>query len=278
MPHTVSHKSSKAAEGAFTNRAFWFGPMVQRLLNVLFVIAVVGYFYARSHAGTLPFADEILPELFQDPVQVNTPPSSNPFHYMGTTYEITSVADYEIWGLVVSHNDIFEFGDIYHDETSVDVRDVCVIWGDNLKDNTFRNVQYWSEPWSCHFHAPDRETFLAFEKTQLSNTHLLSADPDVRNAVWDLKVGDQIYMRGQLINYHPEGNPRGMRKSSLIRTDTGNGACEAMKVEEFQVLKQGTPEWNARQGLMKSIVFGIVLLKVLSFLFVPYRHYTRAKD
>ncbi len=47
------------------------------------------------------------------------------------------VADFELWGLVVSHNNPTAFYDIYHDRNSVDTRDLGVIWGENLRSADF---------------------------------------------------------------------------------------------------------------------------------------------
>jgi hypothetical protein len=102
---------------------------------------------------------------------------------------------------------------------------------------------------------------------QLSNNHLISNDETVRDQVKDIAIGDQIRVRGYLSSYgSAEGGKRG---TSTTRTDTGDGACETVFVERFDIIGPATNLW--RISMWAS-------LAVLAFgLFVhfkrPYRPY-----
>jgi len=67
-----------------------------------------------------------------------------------------------------------------------------------------------------------------------ANMHLIPSTSAVRSAIAWLRPGDIVRMRGLLIEAtdpaHPEAPPW---RSSLSRTDTGNGACEIMWVESI---------------------------------------------
>ena len=76
-----------------------------------------------------PHSSQIKVDLKSQPAQVMYS-NVQPFEldYRGNKYLLEPVAKYEIAGMIVSHNDIQAFDDIYHTSASVDVRDLCLIW------------------------------------------------------------------------------------------------------------------------------------------------------
>jgi hypothetical protein len=236
------------------------------LLNATLLAALAAGVYAYSNLSSLPPLSKIHPSMMNEPKQYLTREQDFTFTYKGADYGVEPIADYELWGLVVTHNDIMAFTDIYHDENSVDIKDICVIWGDNLTSNNYRLVEYYSEPWTCFFKANNRETFDKFESTALSNSHLLSDLSDIREKIFDTQIGDQIHLKGMLVNYFPENNPSWVRKSSIRRDDTGNGACEVIFVEDYEILKRGNKKWWDLYNACKWLI--VILLGIKLSLFV----------
>ena len=164
---------------------------MKSFLNWLILAVVILFGVARFKSHQLPPAEDI--RAFEnDPIQqpLTDPPFS--FTYADKNYVVEPVASYEISGLIVTHNNIAAFDDIYHDSSSVDIKDICLIWGDNVADDNFHKVSFWSEPWSCHYQTDDRDAFRNFVAEQLSNSHLLADDPEVREAIRSSRIGDQI--------------------------------------------------------------------------------------
>ena len=61
--------------------------------------------------------------------------------------------------------------------------------------------------------------------------HLVPADAYVASQMKKIKKDDLVYLKGALIEIQA---PDGWRwKSSLSREDTGNGACELMRVDSI---------------------------------------------
>lgn len=171
----------------------------------------------------------------RDPIQTPIRKTPFTFEYRGHSYQIEPVADYDISGLIVTHNDISSVFDAYHSKDSVDFRDICLVWGANVGSGIFRRFKFWSMPWSCHFHTDDRNALDSFVETQISNNHILSADENVQRIVRSMKIGDQIRLQGMLINYWPVGASELERRTSTTREDTGNGACEVLWVERAEI-------------------------------------------
>ena len=234
--------------------------IVGRCIEILFLCLLVGLIIAYNHKGQLPPVLTIDFRLTQTPIQMTqqTPPFS--FMYRKQKIDIRPQAEYQLWGLVVSHNDIHGFIDGY-DPDDVNLKDVCVIWGNNMLNDAYLGVTFWNRQWTCNFEYP-RELMGKFSDRDLSNNHLLSASPAVRDKIRDIKVGDQIYLRGKLVDYHtPTGY--GWRTSSLTREDTGNGACEVLLVDEIQFLQRGTPGWYAAYAVLKWLLIGLIVLRLL---------------
>jgi hypothetical protein len=64
-----------------------------------------------------------------------------------------------------------------------------------------------------------------------ANTHLIPANRYVRDRLTSLKVGSVVRLRGKLIEATPKDGNGSPWRSSLSRTDTGDGACEIIYVE-----------------------------------------------
>ena len=122
-----------------------------------FTCFVLGW-HASNQAIQLPPLSDILDETYNEPRQELIAADSFDLNYHNVNYTVLPVADYELWGLVVTHNDILALDDIYHDESSIDIKDICVIWGNNLQSEEYLNWEFWSEPWTCFYQTKTRET------------------------------------------------------------------------------------------------------------------------
>lgn len=197
------------------------------------------------------------------------------FEYAGRSYIIEPVADYEISGLVVSHNAVGSITDAYHTKESVDFRDLCLVWGSNALSGVFRRMQFWSEPWSCHIRFHDSESAELFDPTGLSNNHLLAESAAVRATIESAHIGDQIRLKGILINYADQRAPQLKRKSSLVRDDQGDGACEVLWVTEAELLGKAPARWyHTQQVGLWTLVLSLIGAIAL-FLITPIERYRR---
>jgi hypothetical protein len=102
---------------------------------------------------------------------------------------------------------------------------------------------------------------------QLSNNHLISADPFIRDRVAEIRVGDQIRVKGSLARYGADGS--GLRGTSTTRDDTGDGACETILVEEFEIAVPGFNGWRAAMYAALAVLAAALALHFA----MPYRPY-----
>jgi len=236
-----------------------------RKLFFLFFFCYLFSFYADRKSEVLPEVDSLVTELADFPEQSEVDEEGYKFSYRGRDYYVKPKADYYLSGLVVSRNDISAFSDIYHTEDSVDFMDICLIWGDNALVDAYKNIEFWSEPFSCWWRSSDREKGREFVGEHLSNTHLLSGDRRIISKMNRVKIGDQVRLRGQLVDYAPALYPELKRKTSLIRGDTGNGACEVMMVDSFELIEEANPAWRRVFSFSRSFSWLFLFLSVLFF-------------
>jgi hypothetical protein len=236
---------------------------MQKVLTFAFfsfiLLGIVSFF----KKGALPTPSEIHSELLASPRQTETSRQPFQFAYRGTRYDVKPVADYDIRAVVVTHNNITGLGDMYHDRDSVDTKDLCMVWGDNLKSEDYRKLKYRSGSWTCYYSFPG---VVKFHHNQLSNNHLITDDNEIRKRIGQVRIGDQIHVAGMLVNYRDARHPNYWRTSSTTRDDQGGRACEVLFVEKIEILKQQTPGWHALFNISLWMVFLIPLVKFTFFM------------
>jgi len=158
----------------------------------------------------------------------------------GYTYTLVPRATYVISGLVVSQHRGDALFNLDHKTDPGNIRDVCVVWGESITNGSYRKVKFWSGEFTCSFSWSGGLT-PAFKPETASNNHLLPADPSIAGRIGAIHVGDQIRMKGLLVDYTVTRDGREIftRRTSLVRNDTDNGACEILYVTELSVVARG---------------------------------------
>ncbi len=248
--------------------ANYFGKrtLLDYALTLFILCSVLLLVIAFAQKDQLPDHTQLLPALKQNPLQTITPQKPFTFAYRGEQYAIEPVAEYELWGMVVTHNDITGITDIMHTKDSVDIKDICLIWGNNIRNSDYQKMQFSSGDFICYFQYPSG---VSFQFDEISNNHLLADNEAVRDVIHNTRIGDQIHLRGQLINYHWLSKPNWLRRTSTTRNDTGNGACEVVFVKEFEVLKATNGMWHNLYSISKWLVLVALLAKIGSFFISP---------
>jgi len=243
------------------------------VLQVALILAGSIYALALNNLARPSSITSFHPSLELEPEQKLIKGRHFEMNYGDRVYRINPLAEYEISGLVVTHNNISSITDAYHTSKSVDLKDLCLVWGDNLSPSLLKNVTFWSEPWTCFFLFHDNDTAAEFSPNQISNNHLIGANQQVRNIIKQVHVGDQVTLRGSLVEYSDIESSEQIRRSSLTREDTGNGACEVVYVEQISILKQGTPIWRRILEASKKVGIIMIILNLISFLIFPFIEY-----
>lgn len=179
------------------------------------------------------------------------------------TYSIEPMYDYQIEGLVVTQYDSRYILDFYHQDDPANLKDICLVWGDNAASGVYQYIKFWSGQFTCYYrwrgHLPTR-----FNPSQMSNNHLIPANDQVKHAIRSVHRGDQIRLKGYLANYQVDkkGQTVFTRETSTTRQDTRGGACEIVYVTEVEIIKKNWPFF----GVVKVVAW-ITSLACLVLLF-----------
>ena len=201
----------------------------------------------------------IPPALLEPPLQqiAETPPFTVTDNE--TDYLIEPRYEYDLHGLVVSyahHNGNYSLHRLWNDH--INVADVCVVWSENANPADLNNISFWNGKFTCNFQTDDAGTWERFRENQISNNHLLTDDHRIRKTIKRLRIGDQIRMRGWLVNY---SNDAGFsRGTSTTRDDRGNGACETIYLESFEILQTLDSGWRTLMSIALAGIIGSSLL------------------
>jgi len=230
----------------------------KKAIRIIFLVSIIIYGYFLIFKFPLPGMDDIYTEIIEtEPVQKEIDGGIIYKEIDNFNYEITSVAEYEIYGLVVSQYYSKNFLDITHKKDPANIKDLCVVWGENIKNGAYKDVNYKSGEFTCFFQFRSNE-IVSFSPNHLSNNHLIPANKEVGKKIKNAQIGDQIYIKGYLANYSVYSSDNELiskRGTSLTREDDGNGACEVIYVEELDIFYG----FNSVYKLVKTISGYLVL-------------------
>lgn len=140
--------------------------------------------------------------------------------------------------------------------------DLGLLWGENARDGLYRHTElrvrmdWFRASWKNGDH---------FNMDAAANTHIVTCHPEVYKKVRDVRMGDQVRLRGLLVGVDiskgSSGSPVSAR-SSVSRTDSGGGACEILYVAgpgDIEILRRGPILWSL---LMKISGAGLIVLLI----------------
>jgi hypothetical protein len=146
------------------------------------------------------------------------------------TILLTPLASYEITAKVQSKH-------IYKGDWSAKISpyDFALAWG-SLVDKKLDKFIRYSQTSRFYMYRYKAGTPLAQEyiSQHSANTHIIPASKNIRKALFWIRKKSMVKMEGYLVNV--SGTYRNYPvhwNTSLVRTDTGNGACEIMYVTKL---------------------------------------------
>jgi hypothetical protein len=247
------------------------------ILNFLFVIFLILFLITFFSLDSYKSIKDIHPKILEVPVQQKITESKIiKFTKDGFSYTLTPLYEYDISGLVVSrlkYNSWYSLSRV----DSVFPMDICLIWGDNVKKGFFRNksLSFKQDFRFCLYsHSGD----LTFNEEELGNNHLVIESDRLLRAVQKIKVGDQIRLKGKLVNVKAVavGNVRMYEPKTITwftstsRFDKGAGACEVLFLEDIEILKANNSASFVIFSISKYALILIFLLKIFRRVFYRY--------
>lgn len=142
-------------------------------------------------------------------------------------YRIEPVAHFELEARVLSKR-LYR----YDAAASISPVDLALGWGRMSDTGVIEKLRIWQSD-RFYFYAWLREPPIPLEEMVRSsaNMHLIPGSPSIELRLRRLKPGHLVWIKGFLVNVT---GPNGFYwKTSTVRHDTGNGACEIVWVAEL---------------------------------------------
>lgn len=246
----------------------------ERLFKWLFMLSLSTMGITAFYKNELPDPSYYDLNHLEAPRQTRIPEQAFITRVNGQEYTIQPEFSYELDGVVVSYHDSNDFSDIWHHKRwkdFINLRDLCVIWGGNVESGVYKSMTFNNDSWTCWASWPDNAIGALFRMNALSNNHLLTDSDDVKSVLMSAEPGDHIRLKGVLASYSNKANGF-QRGTSIVRDDTGNGACETIYLDDFKIIKKANRKSRRLYDLSKwlAIVAGIGFL--IMFAITPVRN------
>ena len=132
-------------------------------------------------------------------------------------------------------------------------------------------LEFWNGIFTCNVKTGDRDAWAAFDMYQLSNNHLISDDPAIRDAVTDISIGDQIRVRGYLAGsgwreYQKTGEvcgirlPEGLRLADQLPEPIFTPATKADEGHDINVSRAYMADAIGEDGALDLLLRAVDLL------------------
>ncbi len=247
-----------------------------RVVKTAMVVCLLAYAVTWYYRDRFQTVDEIHPAVRKQPKQWET--SLAPFEFTrdGYHYKITPRAEYDLAGLILSLRD-YRFMSVRQSD-QVFPMDLCVIWGGNTMGGGHNSPDI-SVSQHGRFCVIKTGCGVRFDGRQLSNNHLLLAEPELDDVLGTLAPGDQVRIRGQLVDVEAflvgsggTYDPKAFRlKTSTTRRDVQGGACEIIYARDIRVLARA----NLWARITNDLAFWLLVLllgvSILRLLLLPVR-------
>jgi hypothetical protein len=194
----------------------------------------VALLLASVGCGPRPTSEDASPIDVSQPPEQTAVDNAEPIRLEAGGFEfvITPLARYVLRGIVVSRES-YRVG--WNAELSP--CDVSVVWGELAAGDAWRTLA-WSQGgrwyfWKWHGEQPFANELIVRNS---SNTHVVPASPNLASAARTLTAGDIAELAGELVRIDGrKGQEKVWWKSSLSRTDTGDGSCELLYLRRLRV-------------------------------------------
>ena len=216
---------------------------IKKYLFLFLVLVLIITSFTRQNYRSVR---EIVPEVLNDAIQYKINDARTlKFDRHGYRCEVLPLYEYEVNGLVVAKLNHKLFDVVKFDRAFP--YDLCLIWGSNIASGLYKKDTLVFSPDALIEGRKLNVTGTSrpdLNWDNLTYSHLVINDPKVENKIKSLVLGDQIKIKGKLVNI--KANLMGRAGSSLDYTeltwnsgiDNPSQKCKLIYVEDVKILKK----------------------------------------
>ncbi len=226
-----------------------------------------------SKRNDLRSVREIAAPVLSEPRQVELyEPALVTFTANGLAYRLMPLYSYDLSGIVVGKFDYRYFS--FQKLDRIFPVDLCLIWGGNARQKVHCEPTV-SFSQDCRWCWAQWRGRVRVNMDELSNNHLLVKDRSLLKVINRISRGDQIMIRGKLVNVeaHDISDPgRSFTwNTSITRSDKAAGACEVILVEDIRILKEANRFYRRAFKVSFWLLAGLTLVLITRHFILPAR-------
>lgn len=189
---------------------------------VIFAVLAVWFFFIRDNSV------ELGPGVHAPDPPVQNTIMESPSMLQGE-YVITPLADFQVQAKVLGRKN-YSWGR----ESDLSPVDLALGWG-RMSDESILEHFDISQSGRWYYWRTDRLVIPRNEiQTSSANMHMIPASDEIAERLNDVKEGEIVQFSGKLVNVEAGDGWRWI--SSTTRNDRGNGSCEVVWVEDFEIV------------------------------------------
>ena len=156
--------------------------MLRRLNTLLIAASAIALVVCFFNRNAIPSSIAFHPQLDDAPWQKEIEKAPFNVAYAGVDYRVEPLFEYELYGLVVSFRQHDGESSMHRwSNDHLNMADVCVVWSDTAFSPHLGELDFWNGIFTCNVQTRDSVAWSHFKMNQLSNNHLISADPFIRD-------------------------------------------------------------------------------------------------
>jgi hypothetical protein len=194
---------------------------MKKLIFATALYGVVWFFFIREGEVTLRPGVMVNEEPRQEILR-----DAEPFQHKG--FRITPLARFDIKAKILS-KESYSLGR----ESDLSPIDLALGWGNMSDESVLETIRISQSNRYFYWHVDEFPIPRKEIETHASNMHIIPADDRTESALKRARKGEIVHFSGYLVKVDTQDGWHW--SSSLSRSDTGNGACELVWVEAFQV-------------------------------------------
>jgi len=191
--------------------------------KLIICLALIGY-GAYHHFSNRPIAHHAGVLASQQPIQNSA--HQSPFELKG--YTIKPLENFEIKARVLSAEHY-----TFDREADLAPVDLALGWGAMSDEAVLKQIRISQSGRFYFWHVDSFPVPREVIETSSANMHMIPADSQIEKTLKSIKAGQLVSIRGYLVEAKSADGWHW--KSSLTRSDTGNGACELVYVQAVSV-------------------------------------------
>lgn len=212
--------------------------LFKKFNKLLFLFFLLTSLILSLYKQSLPAEEEVITYVKELEPRINKIEEESYLHeFSGVKYKITPLYSYEAYGVIVEHYDSDNWLDVVHQGDPAQTKDICIVWGENIKNDVYRQVKYSHGEFTCFVEAETREIWGRFNLNELTNNHLIPLNKQIEKKLKETIIGDQVYIKGKLVNYEILNENDEKIRSRTTSHTMEDRDCEVVLVEQYDIIK-----------------------------------------